>query len=71
MKSPGTSLSRIGACRRRLADQALAQIELAAQHVVALGAVAGDQFEPGFLLLALGDVEDAILGVHQRARAPT
>ena len=49
-----------------LADQALAQVELAPQLVVALGAVARDQLEPGFLLLALGDVEDAILGVHQR-----
>ena len=50
----------------RLADQPLAQAELAPQFVVALGAVARDELEPGLLLLALGDVEDAILGVHQR-----
>ena len=32
----------------------------------ALGAVAGDQLELGLVLLALGDVEHAILRVHQR-----
>ena len=67
MKSPGHVLEQdrplVGG---GLADQPLAQLELALQLVVALGAVAGDQLELGFVLLALGDVEHAILRVHQR-----
>ena len=51
---------------RGLADQPLAQVEFLLQLLGAFGAVAGDQLELGFVLLALGDVEHAILRVHQR-----
>ena len=67
MKSPGTFWSRIG----RLSAAAWPtrpsrRLNSRLQRVVALGAVARDQLELGVLLLALGDVEDAVLGVHQR-----
>ena len=48
MKSPGTFVEQDRALvGGGLADQALAQLELALQRVVALGAVARDQLELG------------------------
>ena len=54
------------AIRRRLADQAFAQVELLLQLVLVLGAIARNQLQLRFILFALGDVEHAILRVHQR-----
>ena len=49
-----------------LPNQALAQPEHRLQGVEIVGAVAGGELDHRILFLPLGDVEDAILGVHQR-----
>ena len=67
MKSGGTSFSRIG--RRSAAAWPISpsrRLELLLERSGALGAVARDELELGLVLLALGDVEHAILRVHQR-----
>ena len=51
---------------RRLPDEPFAQVELLLQLVGVFGAVARDELELGLVFLALGDVEHAILRVHQR-----
>jgi hypothetical protein len=67
MKSPGT-FCRGSPLVGRAWPTGLRAAEFALQFFPRLGAVAGRQFELGLLLLALGDLEDAVLRVHQRRR---
>jgi hypothetical protein len=54
------------AIRRGLTDQTFAKVEPLLQLTLVLGAVARDELQLRLILFALGDVEHAVLRVHER-----